>query len=172
MFNYQDFVLSLKENEEKKEVIEKYETKFKGEVHLPLDQQRWFIDYVAKFEPFFKYLVPEEIENDFDWILLQKLLASSFSSIIDYEIKEQSDIEMIVHVESNGTYVTKKITELWDFQVLRLYEIYVEEMMNLQILIAQDENEEEAILAQREIKLQKWFHLLQEQKIAALGLMM
>ncbi len=48
------------------------------------------------------------------------------------------------------------MSELRGFQILRLYEIYVEEQMNLQILIAEDEKEKEAILAQREARQSRW----------------
>jgi hypothetical protein len=57
----------------------------------------------------------------------------------------------------------KKVSELRGFQILRLYEIYVEEQMNLQILIAEDEKEKEAIVAQREARHSRW-KLISEQE--------
>jgi hypothetical protein len=49
---------------------------------------------------------------------------------------------------------------LWSFQILRLYEIYIEEQMNLQILM-EEENEDgewerEALISEREVRLKKW----------------
>ena len=52
--------------------------------------------------------------------------------------------------------MTKRVSELWSFQIIRLYEIYVEEQMNLQILLKEEENEAEAITGQRHIRLERW----------------
>ena len=52
--------------------------------------------------------------------------------------------------------MVKKVEELWSFQVLRLYEIYIEEQMNLQILMKEDEKEKAAIVGQRQARLQRW----------------
>jgi len=62
----------------------------------------------------------------------------------------------VISVQSGDQVVVKKISELWGFQILRLYEIYIEEQMNLQILMAEDEKEKEAIVSQREYKFNRW----------------
>lgn len=62
----------------------------------------------------------------------------------------------MIAVQSGDQHVVKKVSELRGFQILRLYEIYIEEQMNLQILIAEDEKEKEAIIAQRESRIQRW----------------
>lgn len=62
----------------------------------------------------------------------------------------------MISVQSGDQVVVKKVSELRGFQVLRLYEIYCEEQMNLQILIAEDENEKNAILAQRDARKNRW----------------
>jgi hypothetical protein len=36
--------------------------------------------------PFQSYLTPEDLDDDFDWDILQKLVIGSFSS--DYELKQ------------------------------------------------------------------------------------
>jgi hypothetical protein len=45
---------------------------------------------LSKFS-FQNYLTPEDLEDDFDWDMLQKLVVGSFSS--DYELKEQEKDE-------------------------------------------------------------------------------
>ncbi|MBR6908369.1 hypothetical protein IKN40_08035 [bacterium] len=53
----------------------------------------------------------------------------------------------------------KTVSELWSFQMLRLYEIYVEEQMNLQILRKEnpeDEQSAQAIDSERDMRLKKW----------------
>jgi hypothetical protein len=49
----------------------------------------------------------------------------------------------------------KKVSELRSFQIQRLYEIYVEEQLNLQILKHEDENEKNAIEQERIMRLKR-----------------
>lgn len=51
--------------------------------------------------------------------------------------------------------MVKTLSELWSFQVLRLYEIYIEEQLNMHILRGEDQ-EQGAIDAEREMRLKKW----------------
>ena len=48
------------------------------------------------------------------------------------------------------------VSELRSFQILRLYEIYIEEQMNLHALKHADENEKNAIEQERNMRLQRW----------------
>lgn len=155
LFNFQSFVNELRENPEKKEVIEKYE-KFFGPIQWDLTDQIRYKEYIAPF-PSMQYLIPEELENDFDWKLLMELVASSFSSDGLLEVVDGKELpEFVISVQSGDQVVVKKVSELRWFQILRLYEIYTEEQMNLQVLIAEDEKEKEAIEAQREARKNRW----------------
>lgn len=103
------------------------------------------------------YLVPEEIKDDFDRDLLIQLVASSFSSDGVFDTQNQKDLpDFVISVQSGDQVVVKKVSELWGFQILRLFEIYIEEQMNLQILIQEDEKEKEAILSQRDSRMNRW----------------
>jgi tRNA A37 N6-isopentenylltransferase MiaA len=102
-----------------------------------------------------KFLIPDELEKDFDWDLLQQLVLGSFSS--DYELKTEKDQnpELYIAVKSGDQSVVKKVSELRSFQIQRLYEIYVEEQLNLQILKNEDENEKNAIEQERIMRLKR-----------------
>ncbi len=155
LFNFQTFVAELRENAEKKEVIEKYE-KFFGAIEGELVDQSWYKEYVALC-PATTYATPEEVKEDFDRHLLMQLVAASFSSDWLIESVEWQELpEFVISVQSGDQVVVKKISDLRWFQILRLYEIYAEEQMNLQILIAEDEKEKDAILAQRESRMKRW----------------
>lgn len=154
LFNFALFVQELKDNPEKKEVVEKYE-KYFGEVSGDIVDQIRYHEYCTKFSSL-HYLVPTELEKDFDRDVLMILVASSFSSDGLFEVVEgKKDPEFVISVQSGDQIVVKKVSELRGFQVLRLYEIYCEEQMNLQILIAEDENEKNAILAQRDARMHR-----------------
>jgi len=78
LFNFQTFIAELRENAEKKEVVEKYE-KFFGTIEGELVDQAWYREYTAQFSTT-AYAVPDELKQDFDWDLLMQLIAASFSS--------------------------------------------------------------------------------------------
>ena len=131
LFDFPAFISELREKEEKKEIVEKYE-KYFWEIRGNVKDQSWYTDYLSQFS-FQSYLTPEDLEDDFDWDLLQKLVIWSFSS--DYELKQTEKKEwfdLYIAVKSWDQSIVKTVSELWSFQVLRLYEIYIEEQMNLQ----------------------------------------
>lgn len=164
LFDFQKFVNDLRENEEKKEVIEKFEKHF-WSISWTIKDQNRYTTYIYKFTPV-AYDVPEELKNDFDRDLLMQMVAGSFSSEWLLDSVEDKDLpEFVISVQSGDQVVVKKVSELRWFQILRLYEIYIEEQMNLQILIAEDDaqkekeeekNEKNAIVAQRAAREHRW----------------
>lgn len=155
LFDFQAFINELREKAEKKQIVEKYETLF-GPITGGIKDQAWYTEYLTKFEPL-PYAVPEELKNDFDRGLLLQLVTGSFSS--DYELKKEEskkDKELYIAVKSGEQSVVKTVSELRSFQILRLYEIYIEEQMNLHSLKAEDENEKNAIEQEREMRVKRW----------------
>lgn len=158
LFNFQTFIADLRENAEKKEVVEKYEKHY-GPISWEAKDQIWYTNYANKFKSV-DYLVPEELKEDFDRAFLMELVASSFSSDGLIEAVEGKDLpDFVISVQSGDQVVVKKVSELRGFQILRLYEIYIEEQMNLQVLIAEDDGkpeaeqkEKQAIMAQRDAR--------------------
>ncbi len=155
LFNFQTFIADLRENQEKKEVVEKFEKFFWPIVGEP-KEQNWYKEYTSTFKSV-AYKVPDELKDDFDRPFLMELVSSSFSSDWLIESIEWEEFpEFVISVQSWDQVVVKKVSELRGFQILRLYEIYIEEQMNLQVLIAEDEKEKEAIMAQRDARSHRW----------------
>ncbi len=156
LFDFAAFVEELREKPDKKQIVEKYEKAF-GPIQWNIKDQLWYKEYVSQFKPL-KYAVPDEIKKDFDWDLLQQLVLASFSS--DYELKktkpEDKLMDLYIAVKSWDQSVVKTVSELRSFQVLRLYEIYIEEQMNLHALKEEDEKEKWAIEQEREMRKKKW----------------
>ena len=160
LFDFPAFIDELREKEDKKEIVEKYEKHF-WKIQWDIKDQVWYTDYLSKF-PFQNYLTPEDLEDDFDWDMLQKLVIWSFSS--DYELKEQEKDkwwELYIAVKSWDQSIVKTVSELWSFQIIRLYEIYIEEQMNLQILMNEEADEKEALISERDVRLKKWNAVLE-----------
>lgn len=157
LFNFQSFVEELRKKDDKKEIVEKYE-QFRWPITGDLKDQIWYKEYLINFSTI-KYNVPEELKEEFDWDLLLKLIAASFSSECTFDKNVENPTwpkDLTIAVKSWDQSVVKKVEELWSFQVLRLYEIYIEEQMNLQILMKEDEKEKDAIIWQRQARLQRW----------------
>lgn len=159
LFDFPAFIEELREKEDKKEIVEKYEKLF-WKIQWDIKDQIWYTDYLSQF-PTHPYLTPEDLDDDFDWDMLEKLVVWSFSS--DYELKQQGKDgwwDLYIAVKSWDQSIVKTVSELWSFQILRLYEIYIEEQMNLQILMNEEDNdwesEKEALVAERQVRLKKW----------------
>jgi hypothetical protein len=155
-----DFNLLLEElrnheNSEKREVIEKYEKNF-WPISGSVQDQKRYKEYVSNF-PVVEYIVPFASKDDFDWGLLCQLSAASFSSEVGLNWNEENtEAEYIISVENGGQVIAKKVSELFGYQIDRLFKIYCEEQMNLQNHIHENEQEKEEILAQRDYKLRQW----------------
>ncbi len=162
-FDFEEFISELREHPEKKEIIEKYEKLVEPIWNDPKDM-RWYKEYVSKFETI-QYLVPDELKDDFDWDFLMQLVAASFSSEWYLDFEEWKDKpEFLISVTAGDTSIVKKVSELFIFQIKRLYEIYIEEQMQFEILRAEDEQEKEIIDSKRDSKLERWKTVLDKLK--------
>lgn len=156
LFNFQTFIAELREKEDKKEIVQKYENFF-GPIQGDIKDQIWYKEYLINFSNH-SFKVPEELKEEFDRKLLLQLVGGSFSSECLFEKESQEDgaeWELTISVKSGEQSIVKKISELRSFQIMRLYEIYVEEQINLHSLIKEEEAEAEAILSQRHLRLER-----------------
>lgn len=144
LFDFGEYINSLRDNEEKKHFIIKYESYY-GPIDGDITHQVWYSDYINKFFPYYNVIKhPEDLEDDdFDWKLLYALVLGSFSS--DYELARPNTItgnkgpvELIINVtDKNGQLITKTIQELWSFQILSLFKIYILEQIDYQVSMAE-----------------------------------
>jgi len=157
LFDFTAFIEELRQKQDKKEIVEKYEKLF-GPVEWQIVDQNRYKEYVQDFDTI-DYAIPKGLVKDYDRELLQQLVVSSFSS--DYELKvntekkEWNSKELFIAVSKWDQSVVKTVSELRSFQVLRLYEIYVEEQMNLYALKHEDEKEKDAIDQEIEVRKRK-----------------
>lgn len=152
LFDFQSFVDELRDHETKHVAIENYECSCGSLADKDICETDFYANYLSKFHMDFRIESPEELGNDFDWPLLMKLVAGSFSS--DYVLKLSdgwkknpthtitAKLIIMVHHDNYDKGMpksaVKSLNDLWSFQVLRLYEIYCEEQMNLTTLTDED----------------------------------
>ncbi|GHW02573.1 hypothetical protein AGMMS50249_3590 [candidate division SR1 bacterium] len=154
LFDFLAFIDELRENEDKKEIVEKYESLI-GPIQGNIIDQVWYREYLSRF-PSHEYLTPEEFSDDFDRDILQKLIIASFSNSYTLSNNEKKrGFELSIGVESEEQTIVKTLSELWAFQISRLFEIYIEEQMNHQIWITEGGDDKETVLAEREMKIKR-----------------
>ena len=110
LFDFPAFIEELREKEDKKEIVEKYERLF-WKIQGDIRNQIRYTDYLSQFSSQ-SYITPEDLDDDFDWDILQKLVVWSFSS--DYELKQQdkdSWFELYIAVKSWDQSIVKNFHE-------------------------------------------------------------
>lgn len=155
VFDYSTFFKSMIKNPRKRETALKYELLFGNQEGLTVQDQPFYKDYLLQFKMPFQVAIPDE--GDYDWGLLLSLIFGSFYSEYSLILEEgwkQNPVvipmvQLAITVHFEGESVTKYLDELFDIQIQRLFEIYVDEQMNTAI-IRQEEDGQETIDAQRE----------------------
>lgn len=163
LFDYNSFIQELRENEDKKEVVEKYTRYYGSQDKVDIYETVFYKEYLSKFNVPFKVACPDDLEDDFDWDLLVKLTVASLSS--DYTLvldekggdtKDVPKVRLFISAKSDNNQITKDLSELWSFQILRMYEIYIEEEMNLFSLMKEEEDEADSIRQEQRMRLLKF----------------
>ena len=168
MFDYQCFLDELRqhENPEKQAVVLRRDLWSQA---LTIVEEPFFREYLSHFSPI-AYHTPEELEGDYDFNLLLILVAASFSSSYELLYDENEQPELLITVSSADQSVTKQIFELWSFQILKLFHIYLEEIINIHSLLVEDEFEAKAIQAERDEKVVNYKSKLYKLKLEKIKL--
>ena len=152
LFNEHSFWDGMREgsNMKKRNNILKYEALFGSLKDIDIRQTRFYRNYLSMFNFPFRVNIPEELEEDFDWDLLKRLIAGSYSSEMRLEInpewkKNPTDeilVDIYIKVKYGNGGTEKTLDELWSFQFIRLFEIYIEEQMNMLVAVYEDDNDD------------------------------
>lgn len=97
---------------------------------------------------------PELQECEEDFFVLLQLVAGSFSSNYSLEYVEANDtVDLIITVQNDDAHITKRLRDLWSFQIANLFEIYIEEQLNFEGLRGEMDREQSGIDSERKMKL-------------------
>lgn len=110
---------------------------------------------------------PSELEYcKADSLPLLRLVAASFSSTYDLLYDDVTNkVSLIITVESQGVTLTKILEELDDFQITRLFEIYIEEQLNMEAFRLNSSLEKDAIDEERRVKVMVYQKKLRQLEI-------
>ena len=97
---------------------------------------------------------PSEMEDcKAEFMTLLRFVAASFSSSYELEYDKETDsVDLLITVVGGDQKITKKLFDLWSFQIRRLFEIYLEEMLNLEALRHLSKGERKAIDEERKMR--------------------
>ena len=68
LFDYNSFIQELRENEDKKEVVEKYTRYYGSQDKVDIYETVFYKEYLSKFNVPFKVACPDDLEDDFDCV--------------------------------------------------------------------------------------------------------
>lgn len=161
LFDYETFLEELKNKPGKEKLYEDWIKISKAD----RIEDEPFYEHFLQFEPI-PYKIPEELRNNFDWDLLLRLVAASHSSGYHFELtphvsdEKYKDEDLVpfffITVYNGENSVTKEVSELWSFQILRLYEIYLEEQINYHIIMLAEKDGDIEIKKERKKKVNKY----------------
>jgi len=168
LFSFQGFVKSMRCDDRKK-VVEKYEECFGSLVRKGYKQTAFFKEYLSKIkideDLKERLVVPSELPVEFDYMLLLVLVIGSFSSTYTFEYDDKTDkVRLKITTKSDNQSITKYLDDLWGFQIMRLFEIYFEEQMNLAVLTKDSNFEKLSIERERTIRIKAYLMKLENMK--------
>lgn len=159
LFDFQQVleeIVSRSSNDDNKDLIEYICSIPKN---MSIEELPLYKDFLSKFdvEHAFESI---ELQTDLDlgtkddYNLLQRLVYASFSSTYDFIYDEKDNkIRLLISVNSGTQHITKYLDELWSFQLISLYRIYLNEQLELESLAFINEDDVKELNEQRKVKL-------------------
>ena len=165
MWDYKEFKKFLKYNdEESKRLTYTNYIEIYGD-NPTIESEPFYTEYLSAFKPI-EYCFNKSLENEFSFEALLRLTVASFSSEYKFQLAKRETIpELLITVGNGRQKVTRTITSLMPMQIKRMFDIYMEEQMNLAGLLT-DECERLAIEGERLKRIKQYQVRLNE--IAAL----
>lgn len=155
LFNYQAIVEEVREKQQQEQEDDTTPIKILDKISPTSDIEDlpFYHDYLSRFDVesvFADYHLAAEDGNSVatrdDLLMLFRFVVASLSS--SYEIvydEESNSVDLAITVQSEGVSLTKSIKELYSIQVIRLFEIYLNEQIELYALECDlEEDTEEA----------------------------
>ena len=157
LFNFQHILAQQKEKHDGNEQFEKL---MKGIDEMSVvEDLPFYKDYLSRFDvekafDGINLAAEEKIQLSRDELyLLFRLIFASFSST--YEIlydKPTNSVDVSISVKTSEQMITKNVAELWTFQIDRMFEIYMNELFELNISEL-DAEEQEHFETEQKVRL-------------------
>lgn len=128
------------------------------EEYSSIEEMPFYTDYLSKFNGSHCNYDKGGMEGAFDFDLLFRLIAGSFSCNWWFEYsKEDTVVRLAIDVSAGTNKIRKYLDSLFNFQIKRMYSIYLHEQINLDLLGREDKKEKEIIDSSRNKNLEKFY---------------
>jgi len=127
------------------------------ETYEDVKEMPFYVDYLSKF---FNPICDYEKEEDsfYDYDLLFMLIAGSNSSDWSFEYSEENRaFRLVIDVAAGERRIKKYLDDLFLFQLRNMYVIYLEEQINLDLLMREDKKERDILMALRQRRLNDFY---------------
>lgn|GEM_PF-3529886 len=168
-FNFDTFVRYALKSNDKKDIIVNYGNAYESLEDTLLEDTSFYKDYLSRFDTSnLNVIVPEGLEDSFDYDLFVRLVAASISSeytlSLDESWKENPNMSadspltnISIYVVIDKSRIHKDLKELCSFQIYRMYEIYlleqIQHALNLaeyKLLECEDDEDDEPFYVETE----------------------
>lgn len=157
LFDFKELIEEIKKRGAEKEEEDfvkslDYINEDMGIEDLPL-----YKDYLSKFDiekafEGYQLDVDPDYGSEADFEILLRLIFASFSSSYSISFDEEDKkVSVEITVERGDQKITKALSELWSFQIIEMFRIYLDEQIRLDLL-NEDEDEREALQSEQKIK--------------------
>lgn len=148
-FDLQEYRTKVLENGGiKSERLLKFESLY-GLLPNSIEECVFYTEYVSKFEHNINYLIRLEHKSEFNWHLLLQLIAASFANELSFEITPGGEIESVITIVTSEEVMIRKISELLDYQLVKLITTYVNEQIKNYVTKELNEIGKNAVLGQQ-----------------------
>lgn len=155
LFDYEAFLVLLEDSKDssKSEIGKKW-------LQISLAsriEEEPFYEYLESFDRI-DYKVPLSCADDFDWDLLLRLVAGSFSSDFELELGEAryDNPELVIVVPTDDGSQSYKVSEHSIEAINSLFEIYALEQIEMAIFQVEEESAKSVIDDMKETQLSKY----------------
>lgn len=156
--------------QEQEDDIKEYIAQYGLEWDTPIEEHPFYKDYLSKFKIDWNLATPDGVwmtKRDKD--LLVRLVLGSFSSSYSLAFTERwkanptgkGEVDLSISVKSGGQYITKTVSELWGFQIRRLFSVYIDEQIHL-LMAVEDEDEMEEYREEQQKRLQGYAEKMED----------
>ena len=153
LFEYNNVVQHYADEPEKMACIRRYEEMYGINRGSNIEEHPFYKDYLTLFTPHFELIAPKTFAvSPQEWNVMTRLvvssLSSSYSFILDDEWKRcpmgKPHAHLCISVGTAERHITRLMDELFASQIKRLFEIYVNEQIEMHML----EHEEEQAMSE------------------------
>lgn len=151
-FIFDEYVGEAKLTPNRNSIINKYKKQFGIKKNSVIEEHPFYKDYLSKFNLGWEFVTPDDTDifSSKDWDLLARLIFGSITTSYHLLLDENwkihptgnPKVHICITVSNEDREITKKLDDLWSFQIMSLFRSYIDEQIQLITVTTDDEFQE------------------------------